>query len=234
MNLLFALDVFLKKKYLETYNKIYQCWRDVWSETFLEIDKNPVLYSDAFTRQDLISAILVDGECKALCVHRYADAKMGTLAHDSYFNNWSETHLQKLLSRGPQVLVCSYLTIHQSARKQSVGIPLIEYLVGLGTEVFIQSNADVMTGAMRKNRKAHDVTYHWGATPVGIDIPSGHGDLVDLVAFFKEEVMERKAIHPVTPHLEELWNQILVIKQEIPEKSNDYKNKRLSLIRKAA
>jgi hypothetical protein len=225
---------FPEKKHLSIYNKVYDCWKEVWSQTFLEIDKNPNLHSDAFTRQDFISAILVNGDCKALCFYRYVDAEASSTQKDSYFNNWSEIHLQKLYSQGSNVLVCSYLTVHPSARKDSTGVHLVEYLVGLATEVFLQSYANVMTGAMRKNRKAHNVTYNWGAIPVAQDVDSGHGDLVDLVAFFRENVIGKKLEHPVTEQFEKLWQDVIVVDQELPGTIKEFENRRSSQIKKAA
>ena len=214
---------FPEKQYEEIYNKIYQCWHDVWSETFLDIDQNPNLFSDAFTRQDVVAAILVDGKCRAVSLHRYTTKKTLTNPRDSYFKNWSELHIQKLCSRGQRILVSSYFTIHPSARGESLGFSVKDYLLALTSQVFLDSNCDVMTGAARKNRKVHDVTYAWGATPVGIDVPSGHGDLVDLVAFFRNEVLAKRQGNEITPHFNQLWEDKLVISQEGLQSIDDFK-----------
>ncbi|MCY1009641.1 hypothetical protein OV079_29570 [Nannocystis pusilla] len=48
-----------------------------------------------------------------------------------------------------------------------------------------------MTGAVRKTRNVHGLVRRWGAVTLEEDKPSGHGDLVDLVAFYKPEVRRR-------------------------------------------
>ena len=212
------------------YSEIYKCWHDVWSETFLDLDKNPKIFSDAFTRQDVIAAILIDGQCKGVSLHRYTSKSALTNSRDSYFDNWSQLHIQKLCEMGPRILVSSYFTIHESARGQSTGISMKDYLLALTTQVFLDSNCDAMTGAARKNRKVHDITYAWGAVPVGIDVPSGHGDaLVDLVAFYKKEVSEKRLENPITPHFNELWENKLVIAQQHPQNIVDLDRRKRSV-----
>lgn len=199
----------------ELYNKIYACWHEVWAQTFLELDGDPHLKSDAFTRQDAIAAILVNDECVAMTLIRYADSTSFAFANDSYFQNWKPEHLEALTSRGPRILVCSHFTIHPSARKLNLGFSMKDYLVGLGTQFLLASDFDAMTGAMRKDRKVHELAYKWGAVPVGVDVPSGHGDFVDLVTFFKDEVV-RARTHEIAPHVQELWNDIHIIPQQLP------------------
>ncbi len=214
---------FPEKKYESMYFDIYKCWHQVWSETFLEIDKNPKLFSDAFTRQDIVAAILIEGQCKALSLHRYTSKESILKSHDSYFDNWSREHIEKLCSQGPQILVSSYFTIHSTARGQSLGFSTKDYLLALTTEVFLNSSCHGMTGAARKNRKVHDITYAWGATPVAQDIPSGHNDLVDLVAFFRPEVERKRNENQITEHFNQIWDQRIVIDQALPENIRTFK-----------
>jgi hypothetical protein len=198
------------------YKKIYDCWHDVWSHAFKELHGDADLKSDNFTRQDFVCAVMVDGECKAMSLYRHMDAKDKTLERDSYFSNWSEIHRAKLSSQGPKILVCSHFTIHSSARKDLMGFSMRDVLMGSCSEVAIHTSADAMTGAMRKDRKVHDLALNWGALLVARDVPSGHGDLVDLVAFFKDEVKSRRQ-HEYVPFVQRLWEEKLVIPQELPE-----------------
>lgn len=209
-------------EFKDLYNKVYKCWHEVWSETFKEVDNNPNLHSDHFTRQDIIAAIFHQGECRALSLHRYTNKYEVLNSRDSYFANWSQLHIKKLCSPGPNILVSSYFTIHASGRGQNLGIVMKDYLLALTTEVYLNSNCDAMTGAARKNRKVHDVTYAWGATPVGIDVPSGHNDLVDLVAFHRPSVLAKRQEQAreheqMMGHFNQLWEERLVIGQLLPE-----------------
>lgn len=212
---------FPENQHREKYQQIYQCWHDVWFQTFKENDGITRLHSDAFTRQDLIGAIFVDGECKAMSLYRYADATLPTMASDSYFANWDDNHRQTLCRDGKDILVCSYFTIHPTARKDVLGFAMRDLLMGLTTAFTLHTKMDAMTGAMRKNRNAHEIAYEWGAKPVGIDVDSGHGDLVDLVSFYKDEVKSVRD-REITPVVNALWDSRIVIGQQPKESVIDY------------
>lgn len=204
---------FPQAQHLETYLKIYNCWKDVWGATFQELDGLNKLHSDAFTRQDFISAVMINGECKAMCLYRYADNQIPTTQADSYFANWDELSMRKLTQRGQHILVCSYFTVHPSARKESLGFSMRDLLIALATQITMSTGMHVMTGAMRKNRGVHQLAYEWGAIEVGRDIPSGHGDFVDLVAFFDQEVQKAHESQELAPIASQLWANRLVIPQ---------------------
>lgn len=197
----------------ETYLKIYKCWQDVWGATFKELDGLDELKSDAFTRQDFIGAIFVDGECKAMALYRYVDASLPTMKDDSYFANWNEIAIKKLCSHGQRVLVCSYFTIHPTARKETLGFAMRDFLIGLTSTVILHTEMDAMTSAARKNRGVEKLTYEWGALPIAIDVPSGHGAdvYVDLAAFYKAQVSVARKANVITPFIDELWNTKTVI-----------------------
>lgn len=205
----------------ETYKKIYDCWNLVWSQAFQELHGDVNLESDNFTRQDFIGAIFMDGECVAMSLFRHMDANSSTLKRDSYFSNWSEIHIAKLCSNGPRILVCSHFTIHPKARgSKSDDQPAVrDLLTGLSIMVIKNSKADAMTGAMRKNRNVHKLTYDWGSEKIASDISSGHGDFVDLIMMSQKTPIEG---HPTYPIVENLWNERLVIPQELPELIEDY------------
>ena len=131
--------------------------------------------------------------------------------YDSYFSNWSPEHIETLCRDGKNILVCSHFTIHPSARGTTLGFPMRDLLMAYTTEFVLRMRPDAMTGAMRKNRKAHEVAYTWGALPVAADIPSGHGDLVDLVAFYPDDVVKKRS-GPVIEMMESLWENKIVIK----------------------
>ena len=66
----------------------YECWSQVWKQTFTELEGRSVLHSDDFTRQDEIGALFHGYECIALFFSRQVDLS-NPLAHDdSYFSVW--------------------------------------------------------------------------------------------------------------------------------------------------
>jgi len=214
---------FPRAEFKDLYNQIYNCWHDVWSQAFQELHGDTQLVSDNFTRQDFVGAVLVDGQCKAMSLYRHMEAQHPTLERDSYFSNWGETHRKHLASRGPQILVCSHFTIHPTARKDLLGFSMRDVLMGTCSEVAIHTAAQGMTGAMRKDRKVHGLALTWGAILIASDVPSGHGDLVDLVGFFKEDVTKNRK-HEYVSLVEKLWTERLIIPQDLPETMDSFEH----------
>lgn len=227
---------FPEPKFKDLYLGIYTCWQDVWSATFKELDGLDRLHSDAFTRQDFIGAILVDGECKAMALFRYADASLPTMKDDSYFSNWNEMHRHKLCQQGKKILVCSYFTIHSSARKETLGFAMRDLLIGLTSTVILHTEMDAMTSAARKNRNVEKLTYDWGAIPIAIDVPSGHGPdvFVDLAAFYKKQVSQAREQHEITAVVDTLWDHRTVIECLPPEDISHFSHGATTIFKKAA
>lgn len=192
------------KQHLDTYLKAYNCWREVWEETYKkELKLNKYLTSDDFTRQDEILALFHKGECTALVFFKWVDSSEDPVAHDSYFKVWPELALRKLSSRGPRILVCSQFTVHSKYRRNS-SVSWKDLLIGLLVERFRFSDCDAMTGVTRLQRNMGEATYRSGAEPLMKGIPfTAEDDLVDLVGFFHDKIIDS----PV-PGIHELVAQI--------------------------
>lgn len=198
------------KSKLEIYNRIYDCWFDVWSKAFSELNVNKKIYSDAFSRQDFVGALLFREEPVAMSLFRYADFKCLNSCTDSYFQNWTSSDIEQLTSRGSNILVCSYFTVHERVRQCKVGVSVKDLLVGISIETFKNLAADGMTGAVRVDRGVNDACYRWGAYPIKRDVESGLGDKVDLVGFFKDYLAEQPT-NIMQPLVENLYNNREVI-----------------------
>lgn len=195
----------------EIYAKVYRCWEDVWSKAYIELHNNDEsLRSDAFTRQDYVGAVLYKGECIALSFFRWIDTELSIIRRDSYFANWGETHIKKLCSRGSRVMVCSYFTIAPSARGAQLGVSMKDLLVGLSLRVFLESGADAMTGALRRDRHVNEACARWGGVEIAREIPSGHGDYVDLMGFFQKEIRESHP-RPESALVDQLWRDRMYV-----------------------
>jgi hypothetical protein len=193
------------------YQEVYRCWESTWSEAYRELGKPAgYLKSDAFTRQDVVGGIFKGTRCIALNFFRWVDPTLPTTASDSYFANWGETHIQKLRAKGDKIIVCSHFTIAPEARGLATGIPMKDLLVGMGCRTFVGLGAETMTGALRRDRHVNEACARWGGTELAREIPSGHGDTVDLMAFYKEVVSNypRQAMSDL---VDRLWDNRLHI-----------------------
>ena len=162
----------------------YQCWSEVWKQTFTELEGRSALPSDDFTRQDEVGALFHGYDCIALFFSRRLDLRSPLAQDDSYFSVWPKEAREAACARGSRVWVSSNITIHPSWRKPA-NFSLSRLICALIIERFLISDADVLVGTMRNDRGMNTVTYGLGAKPLLRDV-THHGVPVDLVAFFRD------------------------------------------------
>lgn len=168
----------------------YQCWSEVWRETFAELEGRTELHSDDFTRQDEISALFHGYECIALFFSRKVDLSHPFSRDDSYFSVWPEAARAAACARGSRVWVSSNITIHRDWRRPA-NCSLARLICALIIERFLISDADVLVGTMRNDRRMNTVTYELGAKPLAENVIH-HGVPVDLVAFYRGECVRTR------------------------------------------
>jgi hypothetical protein len=204
------------KEYEPMYNKIYECWNYVWKDALIELAGSNELHSDLFTRQDYVAAIF-DGEtCFATSFFRWANSARTEFAQDSYFKYWSSEHLEQLSRRGHNIIVSSQFTVHPHGRGKNLGFSGKDLMMGMVAEIYLNSDADAMTGAARRTRAVNDVCERWGAYPIAKNMHNEYGEnIVDLYGFFKDHMLAQSP-HILKPMVQDLWGQRMVIpRQEI-------------------
>lgn len=188
------LYVFSGRGHLEQeqhyYEKCYETWKNIWKQTFLELDGNDKLYSDNFTRQDKILGLFYKDVCVAVAGLRTSNFLFKNSEDDSIFSSWNMDAIAKLIKEGSRVMVCSNLAVHPDYRGEiSYGLTLKNLITYLATKQFLESDCDSMAGTARVNRGANKVAYSNGAHL--IQKSEMHGVEVDLVAFYKSELINR-------------------------------------------
>lgn len=171
------------------YQRIYQFWKRTWIDTFQQLSVNSNIFSDAFTRQDCVAAILFKGEIIATTFFREVDLTQSSEIDDSYFKNWSSQSLQKVREMGEKAIICSYFSVHPEFRNRRIGISLKDMLLGLVVKYLLVSEADVLLGTPRVDRSMSEACLRWGAQLIEEDVPSGYGDTVDLIGFHKKQLL---------------------------------------------
>lgn len=191
----------------------YRCWHESWSEAFRELGKPGPLHSDAFSRQREMCALFLGEQCVALSFISPLDLEHPVARADSYFHNWTDRALTSLVRDGSRVMVNGNFTVHSIARGAAPGFSVKDVLLGLCIERFLESGAAAMTGAVRKSRNVHGLVRRWGAVTLEEDRPSGHGDLVDLVAFYKPEATSRPPLE-FDATVQQLWHARTVVRPQ--------------------
>ena len=185
------------------YEAAYRCWSRVWSATFRELDGSPLLFSDDFTRQSQIGAIMSGDRCLAMALLHWVDFSLPTARADSCFKIWSEESIVALTQDGPSILAGTYLGVDPEFRGDlGGGMFLKDLVLGLVIKSLLESGADALAGTMRCNRGMDRSAYEHGATPIQKGVL--HGVEVELVAFYRRK-LSQPGIWVPDVRVESLW-----------------------------
>lgn len=208
-----------KRELHHVYDLSFKTWLDTWEKTyqqdFLSKENLP---SDEFTRQDEVLSIFHKGECVALCFFSHVKITDESARLDSYFKHWLKNGaIEGLCAHGPNVIICSQFTVGEKFRKtgplELQGVPWKALLMGLLCKYYLHSGKDGMTGTMRVSKSMEKLTYIFGAIPLvekhvykeaTEQLPV---DLVDLVAFFQDNVKRAYYALPYASYLDDLWEK---------------------------
>lgn len=180
----------------------YRCWKNVWMQTFQELDGAEQIRSDDFTRQDELGLLFEGDECIGMTAYRWVDFSHPTARDDSYFSAWSDDALDALVENGTRVCIGSYLTVAPEWRRTEIHSAK-ELLLGLAVRRFLASPADVMTGTMRNDRGMNGIAYRLGARL--LTSSTMHGVDVDLVAFDRSALEDDGGLSRLDPAIRQLW-----------------------------
>jgi len=191
------------------YQRAAACWEQVWLGLY-EATKFPgPLFLDSLLRQDEAACIFTPTECVGMILFRTVDFRIMDFRKDSYFKEWNEEDLRKLLKHGSRVFVTSYLTVHPDFRNFSPQVKFKSVLLDLMIKRFLPSDADVISGVTRRDRNINDETYRLGAEVVCAERDYMEGRFkVDLIAIHK-----KNAVESLDPHVralsDSIWNNRL-------------------------
>ena len=194
----------------EIYDKCYALWKKVWTQTLIDLKSPQKLFSDGFTRQTKIGCLFYEDKCIAMSSFRDVDFSFQAQREDSLLNAWNPEAFELLLADGPRVCIATYLTVDPDYRGNiAPDLTAKLLIVLLCSKYIVNSDCDVMTGTMRCNRGTDKSAYTSGAR--FIQKAEMYGVEVDLVGFFKKEIIKSQEQHS---HLwsESLWKN----KVELP------------------
>ncbi len=167
--------------------RAHLCWRDTWGAMLRDLDGEELRFSDDFSRQDEIGALFSGSECVGLSGYRFLDLSLPWLRRDSYFAPWPETLLEQIAATSPRVCVGSNLVVAPSWRGALTPMRVSEMLLALAVQRFVASDAQIMLGTMRNDRRMNHISYRMGAMPLSTNVIHHHV-AVDLVMFTRNTV----------------------------------------------
>lgn len=188
----------------DLYEKAYKSWKEVWQQTFLELKGVSQIYSDGFSKQDKIVAIFYKDTCISFAGLRGYDFSISASKEDSIFASWDNQSFERLTRDGSKILVCSNLGVHKDYRGrigEDTSLKLLN--IYLSVKVLLDEDYNAMAGTTRFNKGVNTAAFSNGAT--FLNRAEMHGVDVDLVCFYKKEILANLA--DLQQSLgEELWD----------------------------
>ena len=180
----------------------YQCWKQVWQDTYRELDGIETLHSDEFLRQDEIGALFHGPTCVGLTAYRFVDLSLGIHRDDSYFRLWPDTAVKALMRDGARICIANQLTVRPEWRGLQQGVSIKHLLLGLMVRRFLDSSSNTMASVTRNDRNMNGLVYRHGAQSLVHRITL-HGIDSDLVAFYR-----RSSIVLRDSLADDLWERV--------------------------
>ncbi len=172
------------------HNSAFRLWQKSWRQTFAELRSEAVPRADDFTRQSVIGALFYRDEAVGLLLHTYFNLDLEATRAHSYLSTYPPSVVDKLRSEGiKEVFSMEYLTLDPNWRRNLVGVPLGEVLLGLGVKLAENSGLAAMLVVTRNEKRVNDILYGFGARCLAKDLTK-HNVAVDLVS------LDRGKTHP--------------------------------------
>ncbi len=195
------------------YDQAFKSWHETWELTYKnDFHSDKDLFSDEFTRQDDILILMYHGECAALCFFSHVNLEDFSAGLDSYFSCWPAKARTGLCLHGSEVIICSQFTVMENFRREGPAemdnAPWKILLMGMLSKYFLHSKKPAMTGTMRVNKGMGKLTALFGTVPLieNMEYQAGKDlTLVDLVAFYQENVARAYGDNPVSSKMDDLW-----------------------------
>lgn len=204
--------------YKEDLDKAYECWKAVWSRALSEeMNVKDKLYSDAFTRQELLAVVFHGSEPLCLATLNPYDLTSQKDLDDSYFKVWPEDVLDKIKEHSTLVMASCHATVNFNFRRGQLGFSGIELLCAMLVQYLKSTNIDTILCTPRREKRVQEACYRTGATLHREDLPyTIPGQRIDLITWHSWIDQDRwdPVIREITHYV---WENSTTIVQSQPQ-----------------
>jgi len=174
-----------EEAYAKDIERAYACWKSVWSQALSdEMNVKEKLYSDAFTRQQILAAVFLEDEPLCLATLNPYDLNSEKDRDDSYFKVWPPEVLDKIKQQSPFVMASCHATVNFKFRKGQLGFSGIELLCAMLVQYLKSTNFETILCTPRREKRVQEACYRTGATLQLEDIPyTIDGQRIDLITW---------------------------------------------------
>ncbi len=196
--------------HLEQYEQAYELWKNIWGEFWEQQAGKSVSISDTFCKQDYILTTFYGDQCAALMLVNLFDFRLKSSREDSYFQKvWLPSNHH--LIENKSVLAASHYTVHPDFRRDRFFVSMKEWISSLTVQFFLDSNVDMMVGAMRKNKGVDKTVVGLGRTLVETYKQEEMNLDLDLVTFERERTHVHKNLEFL---IRQHWSNRIEVQQQ--------------------
>lgn len=197
---------------VKLHDKIFEFWRDIWTQEFNTLHFDTAFLIDDFIRQDFIAAICLGSD--VIAVHLYSLLAIDSLAARShrYFSlNYPPIFFERLGNMNVRkVMSMEYLTVNPAWRKAQANIHIGAVMGAMALHLMEQHKLDAVIAPARRDHKVHELAYARGGDCIVENI-SNHNVSCDLIACRREKILP----HPskeVSALIAKLWTERLEVR----------------------
>lgn len=189
---------------VELVENAFLLWHFSWCRTFSELGVNVNLRSDDFLDREM-GVLTADDQPIGMLFYNWLDTSRLSNRLHSYFKDYPPSVLEVV----PQskVMLISYMTLHESWRWRFTDVPVGEMLIGFSVKRFLQTDAKILLGYFRNEKRTNQMFYSHGGTPILTNHTTYNVD-VDY-AFIDKELAHDSTNKHVAEAVNALWNQWL-------------------------
>ncbi len=199
-------------EHLDLCEKAFYFWHKSWSATFssLGVDKNGILSADDFLDREVI-ALFSDQEPVALFFANRFDISRDSIVGHSYFKNYPKETIEHLRNNNfKEVMVLTYMTVHENWRTKDTDIPIPDLLFSLAMMRFWESGLENLIGYIRKDKSFFQSFYRHGA--IKISETNAYNVPVDF-CYLTRDSSQLSPLPGVVEATKKLWKKMKEAKQ---------------------
>jgi hypothetical protein len=168
-------------------DKAYECWKAVWSKALSEeMNVKDRLYSDNFTRQQLLAVVFYGNEPLCLATLNRYDLNSQKDLDDSYFKVWPSDILEKIKKDSNVVMASCHATVNFQFRKGQLGFSGIEFLCAMLVQYLKSTDINAIVCTPRREKRVQEACYRTGATLHAENLPyTIEGQMIDLITWYR-------------------------------------------------
>jgi hypothetical protein len=197
----------LHPQWKKQYSSALDCWTRVWKPIHEHFHVHGPMNIDGFLRQDEGMFLFYKGKCMSLLLFRVMDFGILDFSLDSYFKDWPEEALDKMLHLGKRVFLCNNLTVDPAYRNYHPQLKFKQFCMNIMIRRFQQTNSDLMINMSRRDRGVNDEGFKRGGHLLASDVLIYDGqEHVDLVYFTRKAVKESRDSLVLSNFTDHLWD----------------------------